>query len=524
MPKKLKNKTKIKYIIFIIILFNIYIVTAEEKKDDPAFKLPEETIMGKEKEKDETDGKKDARVEEKYELEKSSSEKIIPDLGLKEREQSKIQTQSKRNSQNELDISAGNYYGFNFSFNHKQDLKKLSYSLEFDKEYGNRSRPDSIYDHYTFGGQLFSNKIDFAFKLNHNKFDLPGMIDNRISDLSRKSENYKFSFDIKTIKNLFIIINGENTNIKDKTSEKDQSFGFKVIYDFNKNSSPYEVTSEIEKNKLAGRYSYAFYSFDLENQAILLNEKSQAKIGAGLSREGGEKLYLNPKLIVSYKYNYSTDLEAGVKRQNKKIEFYDLYGKNNFVELNLLPLKRINYWQIYSKALKRLKDDNSIEAKIFHDWIENYVVFDEDEANADGFWTPINLGNIQRDGVKITYLQKFSEKFSGQIDYKYLETWNENKAQTVPRQSDNISTVIKYDNQLYQLLIDGKYVGERYYDKDKNEKLGGYCLLGFLAGRTISEKLAIYAKADNILDKRYDIIKNYPGERARFLLGFKYIF
>ena len=381
---KPENKTKTLFIIMIFFIMSFYIVKAEENEDGPTFNLPEEVIMGKEKQQEETEGKQDTNIEEKYELEKSSSKKIIPDILLKEREQNAIQTQDKRRSQNDMDVSVGNYYGFNLQFNHKQNLKKLSYSLKIDKEYGNRSRPDSIYDYYSLGGQLFSAKIDFDFKLNYNKFDLPGMIHSRFTDLSRKCNNYKFSFDLKAIENIFIILNGENTNIKENISRKNQTVGIKILYDFNTNKSPYAVTCEAEENKLSGQYHYWFYSFELENQAISLDEKNHIRAGAGISREGGEKLYLNPKINYFYKYNHSIGIESGVTRQDNKIGFYELYGKNNFTEINLMPLNRINYWQLYSKVNKKFNNDNYLEVKIFHDWVDNYIGFDEDEANPDG--------------------------------------------------------------------------------------------------------------------------------------------
>ncbi|MFH1287909.1 MAG: hypothetical protein ABII25_04350, partial [bacterium] len=468
--------------------------------------------------------KGEIRIDEKYGFEESFEGKVVPKLLIKERSEKIIKTRKKRNSQIDLDFSFGNYNSLSFQLNHRRNLKKMSYSFALDKKLGNKSRPNSKVDHNTFGGQLFSDKIDFAFEVNSNKFDLPGMINNPISGSARICNNYKFSFDIKTNKKLFFILKGENTNIKEQTSQKNQSFNLKILYDFIKNKSPYTWTGEIEENKLKNKYNDTFYSFKLENRAISLNEKSHAKIGAGLSKEEGGKIYLNPNLRVFYKYNAIANLEAGLKRQDEKIEFYDLYGENNFSQLNFSPLKRINYWQIYSKAFMRLDNNTLLDAKIFHDWIENFVVFDDDEVNPDGFWMPINLKNVQKDGIRISCLKKILPEISGEVDYQYLIMWNGDKSQTVPLQSNGFSAVIKYDNPLFQLSIDGKYKGKRYYDKDSNEKLGGYFLLGYLIEKPVSEKLTFYAKGSNILDKKYEIIKSYPGERAKFLMGCKYNF
>lgn len=514
---------KVLFISLLIIFINTIAIFAEEN-NGPTFKLPEETIMGKENEKEKAEGKEEIQIEEKYRLEESSAEKVVPKLLIKERDEKIIKARKKRSSQTNLDFSFGNYSSLNFQLNHRRTIKKTSYSFELDKKLGNRTRPDSKFDYSAFGGQLFADKINFAFKMNLNKFDLPGMDDNPVSGLTRACDNYKFSFDIKTNEKLFFILKGEDTNIKEQINQKNQSFNLKILYDFIKSKNPYIWTAEIEENKLKNQYNNTFYSFGLENRVISLNEKSQAKIGAGLSKEEGGKTYLNPDLRVFYRHNAITNLEAGLKRQNEKTEFYDLYGENNFSQLNLSPLKRINYWRIYSKAFMRFDDNASLNAKIFHDWIENFVVFDEDETNSDGFWMPVNLKDVQKDGIQISCIKKVLPEISAEIDYEYLIAWNENKSQTVPLQSGGLGAAVKYDNSLFQLSIDGKYDGRRYYDKDSSERLGGYFLLGYLIEKSVSEKLTFYTKGSNILDKRYEIIKNYPGERAKFLAGCKYNF
>jgi len=52
-----------------------------------------------------------------------------------------------------------------------------------------------------------------------------------------------------------------------------------------------------------------------------------ARAGAGLNREGGEKVYLNPKINLFYKYNEVINIEAGIKRDNEKTGFMSCTAK-----------------------------------------------------------------------------------------------------------------------------------------------------------------------------------------------------
>ncbi|MEW6088900.1 MAG: TonB-dependent receptor [bacterium] len=524
MLKKNRIKLNILLILLSIIFTGNIIVYCEEEKDNPVFKLPEEIIMGSEKEKKKSEGKEEIRVEEKYGLKKSSYEKIIPDILLREREENIIRAQKRRGSRSNLDFSLGNFKSINFGINHGRNTGKFNYFLEFDKKTGNRTRSDSDFDYNMFAGELFAEKIDFMMKVNSNKFDLPGGINAPVSGSTRRCDDFGLNFGVKISKNLYFILKGENTNLKEGATLKNESLNLKIIYDFIKNNGQYIFTGEVEENKLENNYDYSFYSFYMENRGIHLNEKSQAKLGAGVSREGDGKLFLNPSLRYYYRHSNITNFEAGLKRQNKKVEFYDLYGQNNFSQVNPAPLKRINYWQLYSNAYMKFSKDLLINAKIFHDWIENFVVFDEDDNNPDGLWIPVNIKSVQRDGAQVSLIRKFTSDITAKLYGKLLSSRNENNNQTVPRQYNSISVLIKYRNPLYILSIDGKYYGESYYDKETNEKLGGYFLLGCLLEKSVSEKLLFYAKAGNILNKKYEIIKHYPGEQTKILLGCKYSF
>lgn len=477
--------------IALLVIFISTTVGFAEGDDGPTFRLPEETIMGIGKDKPGAEGKEEIRAEEKYGRQELSAEKVTPELLIKERDERAVKAQKKRSSQIDLDFSFGSYDNMNFKLDYSKNLGRM----RLDKRRGNKARPDSEFDYNAFDGQLFAGKVNFTFKVNSNKFDVIAG--------TRVCNNYKFGFDIKPREKLFFALRGEDTSLKEQASQRNQSFGLKILLNF-------KWTCEIEEDRLKDRYSRTFYSFGLDGQPIA----GRAKIGAGLSKEDGEKIRLDPDLAIFYRYSPAANLEAGLNRQSKKAEFYDLYGENDFAQLNFSPLKRMDCWQIYSKAFLRFNNDALLNVKIFHDWIKNFVVFDEDEANPDRLWIPINLGDAQRDGIRVSCFKKMLPNISTEIGYEYLD-------QTVPLQSDGFDVALKYDGQLFQLSMDCKYKGERYYDKDSDEKLDGYFLLGYLVEKPVSDKLTFYTEGSNILGKEYEIIKGYQADRAKFVVGCK---
>jgi len=82
MRKQHKIK-KLNIVFILIILLSVNMVSAEEQKKDATFELPEETIMGRGKAQKKNDGKEETQIEEKFGLEKSTSDKMLPKFFFK---------------------------------------------------------------------------------------------------------------------------------------------------------------------------------------------------------------------------------------------------------------------------------------------------------------------------------------------------------------------------------------------------------------------------------------------------------
>ena len=64
--------------------------------------------------------------------------------------------------------------------------------------------------------------------------------------------------------------------------------------------------------------------------------------------------------------------------------------------------------------------------------------------------------------------------------------------------------------------------GARYNDAGNTQRLGGYTTLGLRADYRVDKELTFFARAGNILDKKYELRKDYDTAGRTVFVGVRY--
>ena len=158
-------------------------------------------------------------------------------------------------------------------------------------------------------------------------------------------------------------------------------------------------------------------------------------------------------------------------------------------------------------------------------WALSYFENDVDNliawAPGDDFvWRPYNVNNAEIEGAELVVGTALAG-WDLNASYTYLEPRDANSGNLLTRRSRNNLT-LNADTRFGDLLRFGvsvKSQGKRYNNAANTQELGGYTTLGLRLGVQITPSLEANLKADNLLDKNYQLASGYNQEGRTWLLG-----
>jgi len=144
-------------------------------------------------------------------------------------------------------------------------------------------------------------------------------------------------------------------------------------------------------------------------------------------------------------------------------------------------------------------------------------------------YSPINLNSVTRQGMEFEYQQTISPLLKSVINYTYqncVDDGSGDKVVYLPDNKANLSLLI--GDSFGGGSIVAKYVGERpYFDYPPPAYAATKALLPdfFIVDIHLFRKIwgtEVYLGADNLFDKNYQLIANYPQPGRRYSFGMKW--
>ncbi|MCM8817918.1 MAG: TonB-dependent receptor [Candidatus Omnitrophica bacterium] len=420
-------------------------------------------------------------------------EKIIPQLPkieLKEEKQ-EIPPLSEKKHKEEiveekeekklfLNFKIGNFRTKSMDMNYID--KKIYLDISF---YTENYRENSENKYYKMGFGFKDNRNYFNFGISIGTTELPGPIFLPFNierewfsvnwNYSREFKNFLFSISHK-----YYFIEEEKTNFLDLNIEKDfENFKLKTGID-----------AQIFQNN----HNICGFSQDF----IFEDEKFLAKIGLKFYNERDLKIL--PEIIYKLNDNFSIFLNSYYRNP-------DLWKEVIMDNWKEIKEAKLSPEEIYKGGIKIEFKDTSFE--ISHSYNDIYVWEDSD---LNGLYQPYKT-NFWKTSFLFNSILPVTDKIS--IFFNFQKDIFDREIIYLPEEKFESGIEFKNKNFLFKLF--NSYKGER---KFSSKMIDGFSLLNFEV--SYKNKFEIGAGIYNLLNKEYEIVPDYPGEKRKFLFWIKF--
>jgi vitamin B12 transporter len=135
----------------------------------------------------------------------------------------------------------------------------------------------------------------------------------------------------------------------------------------------------------------------------------------------------------------------------------------------------------------------------------------------------LNVSTATLSGTSLSYQGTLNENWSGGAVLDLQRPRDDATGKRLMRRADEqLKTHVDYTSGAWHFGGEWQLVGMRYDDTANTQKLGGYGLLNLLAEYRLERDWTIFARANNIFDKRYETAKDFATAGASLFAGFRY--
>ena len=188
-------------------------------------------------------------------------------------------------------------------------------------------------------------------------------------------------------------------------------------------------------------------------------------------------------------------------------------GRYHFTGNSLLQPETSKGWDIgleHQFSLMKAKTNVSFFKNIYKNLITSYLV-------TPGNYSYTNINKAESQGVECSVNLIPLERLNVSANYTYLMTDNGLGKQLAQRPLNKAMLSAQYEliNKLH-IGLEGLFTGTRYEYNSSTTKLGSYYIINMTTSYDLRKNIQVYARLNNMLDRRYADFTNYntPGVAA----------
>jgi len=212
----------------------------------------------------------------------------------------------------------------------------------------------------------------------------------------------------------------------------------------------------------------------------------------------------------------------------------DLYATSNAGTAYNVPniMQELNPWGGTNSDLNPEKTKSfdvsfgykNFQATYFYNKIDNLIEW----YDPDGWGgTPAIYKNLDGEsifkGYEFTYTQDFAQSVYVTLNYNILSAKDKNGKELARRPHTTFKASINYYvNDDFSISAYGEYIGERFNGADKSGvQTGRYTVVNLASNYDVNKNFAVYAKIDNLFDKKYQVVDGYATAPLSGYIGLK---
>ena len=224
--------------------------------------------------------------------------------------------------------------------------------------------------------------------------------------------------------------------------------------------------------------------------------------------------------FAAYGYQFTPDWRANVSYGTafKAPTFNDLYfpsGSNPNLKPETAKNKEIAIH--YEAGL------HHASITVFQNDIKDMITWAPDPTDPNGWtWLPYNIAKAKVRGVTLAYDGTlYGLDVRASADFQDPRDLEADKVATNHARRHGSLSVGQRDG-LYDWNVEWQVHSKRYRNADNTQTLGGYGLVNVQAGYRFAPGWTVFARANNIFDKKYTLAYGYNTDGANFFVGLRY--
>lgn len=270
-----------------------------------------------------------------------------------------------------------------------------------------------------------------------------------------------------------------------------------------------------------GKHSYNVRAFFLENEFDCTDEL-RLTFGARMDDYSNFGSELSPDVGLLFKAAPSLRMRMRVGRSFRAPTFNDLYWPDQGWTVGNPNLKPERGTTGEAGVDVRLTDFMQASLNVYHSEYDDLINWEETAF----VWSPRNVGSAEISGIDTDLNFYFSERVTGGLGYSFTRARDEvTKLYLVYQPLHKADAYIQFDSLAgWKMKMRCDYVGERFHDAANTDVLKDFVIFGLDASHQLNHWCTIFTSIDNLFDRKYQYLKDYPlpgfsvtgGMRAEF--------
>lgn len=283
----------------------------------------------------------------------------------------------------------------------------------------------------------------------------------------------------------------------------------------------FDYTGNFNNSTSTGKHDYNVRAGYLQN-ILSVTERVKVNFGARLDDYSTFGTKVNPNAGAVYSFNDTDRIRAAVSSAFRAPTFNDLYwpdegwAKGN---PDLRPEKSIN---LEAGVDKQITEKINSSLTCFHNRFNNLINWMTDSS-----WVsmPSNIGSAEINGIELSNTLALTKTVSVDAAYTYqrpINRWTKKDLVYQPRHK--ASSSIAYAAKGLTCRLSGDFASTRFCDADNTMKAKQFFTLNFSLEKALMPNVDFLLNIDNLLDREYEVLKDYPAPGFAILAGVKVTF
>ncbi|MDD5135920.1 MAG: TonB-dependent receptor, partial [Candidatus Omnitrophica bacterium] len=257
----------------------------------------------------------------------------------------------------------------------------------------------------------------------------------------------------------------------------------------------------------SAKHSYDVWGFYMDNQLELF-ERLKLTAGARVDRYSNFGSEISPNFTALYKINDENSIHGMLSRSFRAPTFNDLYWPDQGWVVGNPSVKPERGWTVEVGYDTKIGD-------IFSAGITYYRSSFTDLINwlaTNNVWRPSNINSAVINGIDITGRVAITDNFEASTSYSYLRAKDgDTNKYLIYQPVSKVDIALKYrDKNGLVCDLTGQFVDHRFHDAANNIKVKKFFVSKISISKKFREGFTYFLTLDNLLNTRYQFVRNYP--------------